>query len=435
MRLYLLILLEAALAASCFLAAIWFFKPDEFTLYLEFEGGWQRVGAVTATYVVASYLFDFFRQVQVTSRLATTLQFLQLIGMILIVQAVLGSVNPDLNLPQPVGLLGSVLAALVIVPWRLLLRPALWNVFGARRILFVGGGPGLSRLATAFRTQPILGSEVTGVLAAPGSASDVEPVLGQVSDFREVVARVKPDHIIASSNIEDKSFLRALMNVKASGTMVSTVGQSWELIFGRIYSHDLDPHAVIYRHELDSRPASVALQSIYTNILGLAAVILFLPLMLVIAILLKLTRSGPVFSKVHCIGLHGIPFNMYRFYSPSRSGGDFLSRRLIRFRLEGLPQVINLVRGEIALIGPRAERAEFHNELAELLPFYRQRHHVRPGIFGWSQLHCDPKRLEDTLARVEYDLYYIKHISLLVDAHVAVRALRWILSDPQSTEE
>jgi lipopolysaccharide/colanic/teichoic acid biosynthesis glycosyltransferase len=87
-----------------------------------------------------------------------------------------------------------------------------------------------------------------------------------------------------------------------------------------------------------------------------------------------------------------------------------------------------MIRGEMALTGPRAERVESDAVLSELIPFYRQRQYVKPGILGWSQLHCDPEPTEDTFARIEYDLYYIKHISLVLDAYIVVRALKWILS-------
>lgn len=429
-RLSFLIALEAALAALCNIAALWLYNPHDLSLYMEFEGGWLRILAVALTYIVASYVFDFFRQVQATSRVALTLQLLQLIGLILLIQAVLGFLNPGLNLPQQVALLGSLLLAMAIIPWRLFIRPVLWNAFGAQKVLLVGSGPGLDRLAFAFENQAILGSEVIGVIPDVSESANGQNSADLLGRFQETMAQRRPDQIIVSGYIWNKEFLRTLMCVKASGTTVRTVGQAWELLFGRIYSYDLDPYAVIYRNELDSRPANLALQSIYNNLLGLAAVIVSLPLMLLIALLLKLTRSGPVFSQTQCVGLHGIPFHMYRFRRSSPKE-DVMTHLLTRFKLEGLPQVLNLVRGELALIGPRAERIEFHDALAEMLPFYGQRHHVKPGIFGWSQLHCDLQDEEDTLARVEYDLYYIKHVSFLIDLHVVVRALRWLLSEPQ----
>jgi lipopolysaccharide/colanic/teichoic acid biosynthesis glycosyltransferase len=101
---------------------------------------------------------------------------------------------------------------------------------------------------------------------------------------------------------------------------------------------------------------------------------------------------------------------------------------LRRFKLYGLPQIVNLVRGELSLLGPRPEKSEFDTVLNELIPYYRQRQVVRPGIFGWSQLHCDPLKEESTRLRLEYDLYYIKNVSVSLDIYIMLRALRSILS-------
>ncbi len=428
-RIYVLTTLEAALAGLCYMVPIAAAMPDDFLLYMELEGGWLRIGIIAATYVLATYPADLFRNIQVRSRLTVALQLFQLLGLILLMQAVLGFLNPELILPPNIGILGSGVAALVILPWRLFVRPALWNAFGAQKVLLAGTGRGVQELAQAFRNEPILNVEVLGSVVLDPDDATVHPVLGTLSEFRQVVATEMPRLIIVSTEITDKAFLRDLLAVKSAGITVRTVGQSWEMLFGRLYSYDLAPDAVVYRKEVDARPTSLALQSIYNNLLGLAAIVIALPILLIIATWLRVTRSGPVLSKVQCVGLHAIPFTMYRFRLTS--GNDLMTRILRRFRLEGLPQILNIVRGEIALIGPRAERMEFDDALTELLPFYQQRHHVKPGIFGWSQLHCDSMNQEDTLMRVEYDLYYIKHISLLVDAHVVVRALRWLISEPQ----
>jgi lipopolysaccharide/colanic/teichoic acid biosynthesis glycosyltransferase len=89
----------------------------------------------------------------------------------------------------------------------------------------------------------------------------------------------------------------------------------------------------------------------------------------------------------------------------------------------------------MALIGPRPERVEFSQVLDQLIPFYRQKQSVKPGIMGWSQLHCDPSPSEDSLARLEYDLYYLKHISLVLDMYTMIRAVKWVLTDPIAEHE
>jgi lipopolysaccharide/colanic/teichoic acid biosynthesis glycosyltransferase len=152
--------------------------------------------------------------------------------------------------------------------------------------------------------------------------------------------------------------------------------------------------------------------------------------MILIALLLAVARRGQLMTRRVCVGLHGIPFTVYRF----RCGTDGVSRLLARFKLDGLPQILNVVRGEMALIGPEPERVEFSHVLNELIPFYRQKQTVKPGLIGWSQLHCDADASADALTRLEYDLYYIKHISLVLDAYIAIRALKWILTEESNRE-
>jgi lipopolysaccharide/colanic/teichoic acid biosynthesis glycosyltransferase len=303
-----------------------------------------------------------------------------------------------------------------------------WQAIGAQRILFVGISLAVTRLAEAFAEQPALGMEVVGYIESEPRTQGT-PVLGTYSELVTIVDGVEPDRIIVGADgLHDKSVLKTLFDMRSAGVTVESAADAYETIFGRVYSRAVDPYTVIFRNELSARPGRVALQSIYTNLLGLAAVVVTLPLMTLIALALKLTRRGPVLANQACTGLHGIPFSRYRF---DCNGGAAFSRFLVRSRLEALPQILNIVRGEMTLIGPRAERVEFSRIIEEMIPFYRQKYSVKPGILGWSQLHCDIAPTEDTLARMEYDLYYIKHISLVLDAYIVLRALKSLASNVQ----
>jgi lipopolysaccharide/colanic/teichoic acid biosynthesis glycosyltransferase len=436
-RLYLLSFLETGLTAACYTLATYLYVPYDASLYMQYEGGAFRIALVAFSFLIASYLFDFYRQIQVRSRLVLALQLSQLIGIIFLIQAALSFISNALVLPQMVVLMGSVLTLLVLIPSRLFLRPALWKAIGAQKVLFIGVNPAVEELAEAFVARPALGLMTAGYLVAEGTtAGSGLPVLGCYESLDDVVAEIKPNRIIVGfEDLRDKSLLHKLFDLKAGGISIETAAHVYESVFGRIYSRGLDPYMVIFRNELAARPASVALQSIYTNMLALAGVIITLPLMLLIGVALKISsRGGAVLVKLPCLGLHGVPFNMYRFEC-SRYSGNPLSRFLARHKLNTLPQALNIIRGEMALIGPRAERMEFGQVLGSLVPFYRQNQHVKPGVLGWSQLHCDPYPVEDTLARLEYDLYYIKHISLVLDAYILLRAIKWMLSGTDELEQ
>jgi lipopolysaccharide/colanic/teichoic acid biosynthesis glycosyltransferase len=428
-RIYLLSLAEAGIVTACYIAATFFFFPIDAPIYLQYENGVQHIGLVALTFVVATYLFDFYKQIHVRSRLVLTLQLAHLIGIMLIIQAAFSYVNRELIPSQPVVLAGSALSLVALIGWRIFVHPALWNSMGAHRVLMVGWGAAAELLAEAFRNQPALGMELVGYVGNEPGPHGV-PLLGSLSDLRRIVSDANPDRIIVST--DDRRVLRTLFDIRSSGVNVQSAGDIYEAIFGRVYSSGLEPYTVIFRNELSAPPGSVALQSIYTNLLALASVVVMLPLVALIATVVRLAHRGPVLSRATCVGLHGIPFTRFRFRCEGR---DIVSRFLARFKLDALPQILNVIRGEMALIGPRAERIEFNQILTALIPFYRQKQSVKPGIMGWSQLHCDVQPTEDTLARLEYDLYYIKHISLVLDAYTVIKAFKWVLTNPETEQE
>jgi lipopolysaccharide/colanic/teichoic acid biosynthesis glycosyltransferase len=435
-RINLLSAIEAVLTAGSYLAATYLLLPLDASVYLMYDGGIGHIVVVTLIFAVASYLFDFYKQVHVTSRLVVFLQLAHLIGVVLMIEAAFAFIDSSLVPPQMIVFAGTILTLATLSAWRLLARPAVWNAIGMQRLLLAGSSQATEQLIRAFRMQPSLGMEVTGYVGEEHNAPYAVPVMGGFADLRKAVAELRPDKVIVSPDgMRDKGILKTLFDLRVGGTTVESAGDVYEAIFGRVYSRGVEPYTVIFRNELSAPAGNVALQSIYTNVLALAAVVLLVPLIVLIAILLKITRrGGPVMAKHLCVGLHGIPFHRYRFQC-NLGSPDLLSRLLLRFKLDALPQILNVVRGEMALIGPRAERVEFSDVMERLIPFYRQKQSVKPGIMGWSQLHCDTSPVEDSLARLEYDLYYLKHISLVLDLYTIIRAVKWMLSNPSGEQE
>ena len=167
------------------------------------------------------------------------------------------------------------------------------------------------------------------------------------------------------------------------------------------------------------------------------------PLMLLIALAVRLSSAGPILYRQSRVGMNGEPFTLYKFRSmradaEADTGAVWASRgdpritpvgRIIRkIRLDELPQLLNVLRGEMSIVGPRPERPEFVRTLSEQIPYYRQRHCVRPGITGWAQINYKyGDTLEDTITKLEYDLYYIKNMSLSMDLYIIFHTLKTIL--------
>jgi lipopolysaccharide/colanic/teichoic acid biosynthesis glycosyltransferase len=143
-----------------------------------------------------------------------------------------------------------------------------------------------------------------------------------------------------------------------------------------------------------------------------------------VAVAIKLSSRGPVVEAHECLGLNLMPFTLHRFRCRRADGALTWPGRLLRnLHLDALPQLLNVIRGEMSLVGPRPHRPEFIPVLLEQMPYYGQRHAVRPGIMGWSQLNCDYGRMRDAREALEYDLYYIKHVSPALDAYIILHSL------------
>jgi lipopolysaccharide/colanic/teichoic acid biosynthesis glycosyltransferase len=433
-RVLLLTILEFCLVALSFIAACYIFMPLGAELYLQYEGGLARIAIIGVSFVLANYLLDLYTKIRVRSHALVALQLAPVVGVMILLQAAVAYINPDAVLPQTVTVAGSAITFLVLLLWRIYVHPRLWLAFGTPRVLFVGNDSAIQNIAQTIRERPLVGLSVAGYLVE----DDVPingTVLGGFKDLRQVVKAIAPERIIVGlPEVNDQQLMKNLFELRLSGSSVEDAAAVYEGIFGRIYSPGIKPYMVVFRDELSAKPASLALQSIYTNLVALAVVILTAPLLLIITIALKIARRGPVLVKHRYVGLHGIPFTLFRFRC-SPTGEDAISRVLRRWHVDGLPQVLNIVRGEMALIGPRPDRVEFADRLIGLMPYYRQRYQVKPGIVGWSQVNCARFNTEDSITRMEYDLYYIKHISLLLDAYVMVSAIKYLLTDLAGDQE
>jgi lipopolysaccharide/colanic/teichoic acid biosynthesis glycosyltransferase len=425
-RIYIVSFLEALIAVACFTAAVFINRTVDAPFFFEFEGGALSVAVLAFLTLVISYLLDFYRRSDIKSPLLVVLDAGQLMGMLLLANAALAFVDFELLLQQIEILLGSGLLLIALICWRLIARPALWSAFGAQSVLFVGWSPTTNDIVAELQANPARGLEMCGYVVEPGQ-NPPGKTLGSTDRLAEVLGSVSPDRIVVDSTITNPSVLMHLLETASAGTPVQTSSQMYEWMFSRVDCRGLHPYTVLFLEDLKGRPASLAVQSVYTNLLALVAIVVAAPVILLIAVTLRLGRRGPVFAMHECVGLHGIPLNLYQFHCTDEDKSIF-GRLLRRFKLYGLPQIVNLVRGELSLLGPRPEKSEFDTVLNELIPYYRQRQVVRPGIFGWSQLHCDPLKEESTRLRLEYDLYYIKNVSVSLDIYIMLRALRSILS-------
>jgi exopolysaccharide biosynthesis polyprenyl glycosylphosphotransferase len=221
---------------------------------------------------------------------------------------------------------------------------------------------------------------------------------------------------------------------------VEDAATMYEQVFGRISLDQLRPSQLVFSSELGPTPLTIRIQTAYSFVIALAGLTVGLPLMGAVWLLVRLTSKGPALYRQSRVGRNGTTFTLYKFRSmrvdaEAGTGAVWAQKNdpritpvglwLRLLRLDELPQLINILRGEMSLVGPRPERPEFVAALSEEIPFYRQRHYIKPGLTGWAQInHKYGDTIEDTRKKLEYDLYYIKHVSPALDFYIMFHTLK-----------
>jgi exopolysaccharide biosynthesis polyprenyl glycosylphosphotransferase len=225
-----------------------------------------------------------------------------------------------------------------------------------------------------------------------------------------------------------------LLELRFAGHIIEEAASTYEKVCGRVCLKELRPSQLIYSGELGPRRASVFYQTAINVVMAAIGVMAATPIMLLTALAVRLTSAGPVLYRQVRVGLDGRPFTLYKFRSmradaEAETGAVWASKddprvtpfgRIIRkLRIDEIPQLFNVLKGEMSVVGPRPERPEMVQSLSEKIPYYRHRHCVRPGITGWAQVNYKyGDTLEDVIRKLEYDLYYIKHMSLSLDNYI-----------------
>jgi lipopolysaccharide/colanic/teichoic acid biosynthesis glycosyltransferase len=252
--------------------------------------------------------------------------------------------------------------------------------------------------------------------------------LGGFADLAEIVKARRPARIVVTKrNWADWVPPRFLLECKMAGIEIEEAADTYQKLFFRVSVESVRPSQLVWSPTFRANRLAMATQTIYSNLAGLLALVCLSPLLLVIGIVSRLAAGpGPLFDRAQCAGFQGIPFFRIRFRIRDSRTGDpsRIGAAIDRLRLTNLPQLINVVRGEMALFGPRPVRAGLMERLETLIPFYSQKLTVKPGLLGWAQVHGPGSNMpsEESL-RLEYDLYYMAQCSPSMDFEILVRTL------------
>jgi sugar transferase (PEP-CTERM system associated) len=237
--------------------------------------------------------------------------------------------------------------------------------------------------------------------------------------------------------------LAPLLDCKMRGMRILSLATFHETYLGRIDLDLLTANDLLMTQGFAAGRLADVMKRLSDVLVGSAMLLLTLPLMVLTALAIKIDSPGPVFYRQQRVGKFDKPFTLYKFRSMSadaEAGGSPLwaqrhdprVTRIGRFiratRIDELPQLANVLRGEMSLVGPRPERPHFVDQLSRAIPFYRQRSYVKPGVTGWAQINFPyGASVEDAREKLAYDLYYVKHRSVLLDAFILLSTIRVVL--------
>jgi len=353
-------------------------------------------------------------------------QFFTALGFILIVQSGLAYFFLISPIPWWVMLAGTVLTIVLLALVRQWIYPAVSA--DAAGVVLVGYDSIAAALA------PALGGRIAGVLDTEAErVAPHLPYLGGPERLEEVVAARRPGRIVLSGGVEKSRVPpQALLALRFARIPICDGADLYEDLLGRVPWARLEPRDFLFSSPLHATRSVMALQAIYTNLIGLALLGLLSPLLAATALLVGvLSGRGPILESVECSGFQRIPFRLLRFRTRRGDGTPTLiGPWLTRLRLADLPQLFNIIRGEMSLFGPPPARREFADVLCAKIPLYSQRFLVKPGILGWSQVNLRASGLADEAERLEYDLYYVKRGSPALDLEIS---FRWLTERPFSS--
>jgi exopolysaccharide biosynthesis polyprenyl glycosylphosphotransferase len=433
---------EFVLIYVCYLAATFAWLRTDAEVFLTDDLGWLRIFIVVFCLMLGIYFHDLYSNLGERPR-----ELLQQVGVVagtaFLTEAMLGYLKlRRLVVPAGPMIAGSALTIVTLMAWRFAFRVLLRRM-PSESVLFLGDSPLVQEIASHLEAHPEKGLTSLGFL--DDSTSPGGKRLGAISDLREVVDRLHPKRIVVGLR-ERRSNLPVtqLLELRLSGIRIEDVLSTYEMAFERISTHELRPSQLIFSSsELGPNRTGVRLQSAYSMTIAAVAAAAAAPVMLLVAALVKLTSPGPALFRQQRVGKNNRIFTLYKFRSMVRdaeaqSGAVWAARNdprvtpvgrwLRRLRLDELPQLFNVLKGDMSIVGPRPERPEFVAELEKCIPYYRQRHCIKPGITGWAQIkHKYSDTLEDTIVKLEYDLYYIKNLAPALDAVIMFHTAKVML--------
>jgi sugar transferase (PEP-CTERM system associated) len=414
------------------------------------ENGLLKAAVIAVVCQTCLYYCDLYDLRNLTNRRGLVTTLIQALGSTSLVLAFTYLLFPSLAFDPVVIIASTGVVIGIIVASRATVAVLARRMAPRERILMIGMSAGAVELAKELeRRRAALGVEIVGFVDSEPGRAHLRPEAVELferdADIAGLVRSRHVDRVVVS--LEDsrgKLPMDQLLQMKLSGgVQFSDLPSVYEEFTGKISVEHLRPSWLIFSEGFRKSRRLMFVKRVVDIVASLIGLVLGAPLMLFTAALVKLSSSGPVLYHQTRVGAEGSRFTVHKFRSmvadAEASTGAVWARQndtritpvgrfLRRSRLDELPQLWNVLRGDMSMVGPRPERPEFVASLTEQIPFYGQRHLVRPGLTGWAQVrYTYGASVEDAMQKLQYDLFYIKNLSIALDLLVLFSTLKTVI--------
>jgi len=442
-RVLVLAVSEALLIVLVLIAAAVVNHGSDTELMLAYEQGYLKIGVAAVICQLCMYYYDVYEPSIINNSRETITRLIQVVGTLCLVQVLLYYIIPSIRLDQGTFILGILFLGIALSSWRTLFLVMNRIPRLGTRTVFLGTGPLAATLAREIGKRAELGMCLLGYIdSSPSPAAHVNGLtcLGGFGDLANVVQRERVEQIIVT--MEDrrgKLPVEHLLQIKTRGVMVVDGADIYEAVLGRVPIHSLRLSWLLFSPGFCLSTPVLIYKRLLSFILSTLFLILALPLMAIIALAIRLDSPGPIIFRQKRMGQDGKAFALFKFRSMQWSGKveestpaqandkrfTRVGRWIRRVRLDELPQLYNILRGDMYFVGPRPFVPKDEEVFLREIPFYAQRLTIRPGATGWAQVnygYCST--IEDNITKLEYDLFYIKNVSVGLDVLTLFKTLK-----------
>ena len=422
---------------------------------LTYQYGSLKILFVSVAFMTCMYYFDLYDSAVLSNRREAVVRLVQVMGVAYIILGFLYYVYPPVKLGRGIFHIGFLLVGLLLLLWRNLFSVINSAPRLAKQVVILGQGRLAESLTHEIESRPELGMRIAGHAQIPGNgvssgghdSRDVSGTLPGSSVCEEFTVDCRSGGIdrivVAMEERRGKLPVEFLLSLKNRGVQVQDGNDVYESITGKVLIDTMRLGSLLFSPGYYASSFLLMYQRFTSVVVSILGLLLSLPLLPFVVLAIKLSSPGPILYWQNRAGRDGVVFPCYKLRTmrpdaeadigPTWATDDDpritrVGRFLRKTRIDEIPQLWNVLRGDMSIVGPRPERPEFITLLSREIPYYNLRHSIRPGITGWAQVcYKYGNSVDDAREKLRYDLYYIKNMSAGLDLLIILITIKVIL--------